>query len=59
MNKVVNSLLYVDSHDSIVRVLQSWRLWVVGAIVGALVAPVCMRSSRRHYRARGRGGGGP
>ena len=38
MNKIVDNLLYVDSHDSIMRVLQSWRLWVVGALVGALIA---------------------
>lgn len=38
MNKVVHNLLYVDAHDSIMRVLQSWRLWVVGALVGALIA---------------------
>lgn len=37
-NKFMRSLLYVDSHDSIVRVLQSWRLWIVGAIAGALLA---------------------
>lgn len=35
---LINTLLYIDSHDSIVRVFLSWRLWVVGAIVGAVVA---------------------
>ena len=37
-NKFTRALLYTDSHDSIVRVLQSWRLWVVGAILGAVLA---------------------
>lgn len=38
MNKVVDKLLYIDSHDSVMRVLQSWRLWIVGAMLGALIA---------------------
>jgi len=38
MSKLMDNLLYVDSHDSIKRVLQAWRLWVVGALVGALIA---------------------
>lgn len=38
MNKFVNSFLYVDSHDSLVRVLQAWRLWLVGAVIGVLLS---------------------
>ena len=34
---MVESLLIVDSPGHLVRVLQSWRLWVVGALVGALL----------------------
>jgi capsular polysaccharide biosynthesis protein len=50
--KLINTLLYVDSHDSIVRVLQSWRLWVVGAIVGALLASAIYFVFPPMYRAR-------
>lgn len=32
------NLLFQDSHDSLMRVLQSWRLWLVGALAGALLA---------------------
>lgn len=49
---LINTLLYVDSHDSIVRVLQSWRLWIVGAIVGALVASGIYLVFPPQYRAR-------
>lgn len=38
MRNLSHVLLFQDSHDSFVRVLQSWRLWLAGAIVGALVA---------------------
>jgi hypothetical protein len=38
MKRIVNRFLYEDAHDSMVRVLQSWRLWFLGASLGALVA---------------------
>ena len=50
-NKLVKTLLYVDSHDSIVRVLHSWRLWVVGAIIGALLASAIYLLFPPPYRA--------
>jgi hypothetical protein len=53
MSKVVDSLLYVDSHDSVMRVLQSWRLWVVGALVGTLIATGLYFVVPPLYRARG------
>ncbi len=37
MKKSINSLLVVDSPDQFIRVLQSWRLWVVGAVIGGLL----------------------
>lgn len=37
-NNMIKTLLTEDSHDSIVRVLRSWRLWVLGAIIGAVLA---------------------
>lgn len=52
MKKIVNGLFYVDSHDSIVRVLQSWRLWIVGAIAGALLAAGVYALFPPDYRAR-------
>jgi len=52
MKKFVNGLLYVDSHDSIVRVLQSWRLWIIGAIIGTLIATVVYAVFPPPYRAR-------
>jgi hypothetical protein len=52
MNNVVDKLLYVDSHDSLMRVLQSWRLWVVGALVGALVATGVFAVFPPPYRAK-------
>lgn len=38
MERIVKSLVKEDAHGSIVRVLQAWRLWLLGALVGALVA---------------------
>ena len=52
MNKYVNGLLYVDSHDSLVRVLQSWRLWILGAIIGTLAATLVYTVAPPPYRAR-------
>ncbi len=52
MKNVVKGLLYVDSHDSLMRVLQSWRLWVIGAIVGALLATGIYSLFPPPYRAR-------
>lgn len=52
MNKVVDKLLYVDSHDSVMRLLQSWRLWVVGALVGALIGAGVFAVFPSPYRAR-------
>lgn len=52
MNKYFNGLLYVDSHDSLVRVLQSWRLWILGAIIGTLLATALYTVAPPPYRAR-------
>jgi hypothetical protein len=52
MKKYVYGLLYVDSHDSIVRVFQSWRLWIVGAIIGTLVATAVYAIFPPPFRAR-------
>jgi hypothetical protein len=52
MNKYVNGLLYMDSHDSLVRVLRSWRLWILGAVIGALVATAFYQIAPPPYRAR-------
>ena len=52
MRKYVSGLLYVDSHDSIVRVLRSWRLWIVGAIIGTLLASGVYALFPPPYRAR-------
>ncbi len=52
MKNAMNSLLQVDSHDALVRVLQSWRLWLVGAIAGALVAAGIYALFPPEYRAK-------
>jgi hypothetical protein len=52
MNKTVEGLLYVDSHDSLVRVLQSWRLWILGAIIGAILASGVYALFPPPFRAR-------
>jgi len=52
MKKFVHGLLYVDSHDSLVRVFKSWRLWIVGAIIGALAATAVYAVFPPPYRAR-------
>lgn len=52
MKRMVNRLLYVDAHDSMVRVFQSWRLWLLGAAVGALVAAGGYFVFPPAYRAR-------
>lgn len=52
MKRMVNRLLYVDAHDSMVRVLQSWRLWFLGAVVGALVAAGLYLLFPPDFRAR-------
>lgn len=36
MKRLIEPLLIADSPDHLVRVLQSWRVWLVGALVGAL-----------------------
>jgi hypothetical protein len=38
MKKLANNLLYMDTHDSLVQVFRAWRLWFVGAMLGALIA---------------------
>lgn len=52
MNKLMNHLSYVDSHDSVVRVLQSWRLWLGGAVLGGLIASLIYFVLPPDYRAR-------
>lgn len=37
MKKLVEPLIVVDSPSHLVRVLQSWRLWMVGAVIGGLL----------------------
>jgi hypothetical protein len=37
MKKLIDPLLLVDSPGQLVRVLQSWRLWVAGAVIGAML----------------------
>jgi hypothetical protein len=37
MNRLIEPLLFADSPGHLVRVLQSWRVWLVGALVGALL----------------------
>lgn len=38
MRNPAEKLLFQDSHDSLLQVLQSWRLWLAGALAGALLA---------------------
>jgi capsular polysaccharide biosynthesis protein len=52
MDKVTKVLLYDDSHDSVLRLLQSWRLWLIGAVVGALVAALLYAVFPPPHRAR-------
>ena len=52
MSEMLKKLIYVDSHDSLVRVLQSWRLWLVGAVVGALIATGLYYVIPPPYRAK-------
>ena len=52
MKRFMNHLTYVDSHDTVVRVLQSWRLWVGGALLGALLASLIYFIFPPDYRAR-------
>jgi hypothetical protein len=52
MNRYVNGLLYVDSNDSLARVLQSWRLWLAGAVVGVLLSSAVYAVFPPPYRAR-------
>ena len=52
MKKVLNGLLAMDTHDSLVRVLQSWRLWMAGAMIGALVAYGVYAVFPPDYRAK-------
>lgn len=52
MKRMMNRLMYVDAQDSMVRVFQSWRLWLLGAVVGALVAAGIYYLFPPAYRAR-------
>jgi hypothetical protein len=52
MKNQANRLLNVDTHDSLVRVLQSWRLWIIGAIAGALIASGVYALFPSAYRAK-------
>lgn len=52
MKKAVERILGVDSHDTLVKVLQSWRLWLLGAVAGALFAWAVYALFPPPYRAR-------
>ncbi len=52
MKKIANRLLYSDTHDALVVVLQAWRLWLAGALVGALMAASVYALFPPPYRAR-------
>lgn len=52
MKKILDGLISIDSHDSLVLVLQSWRLWVVGAMIGALAAYGVYAAFPPAYRAK-------
>ncbi|MEN8242038.1 MAG: hypothetical protein ABFS17_08970 [Chloroflexota bacterium] len=52
MKRFSNHLSYVDSHDTVVRMLQSWRLWLGGAVLGALIASLVYLVFPPDYRAR-------
>lgn len=52
MKRLLNHLSYDDSHDSVVRVLQSWRMWLGGAVLGALIASLIYLVFPPDYRAR-------
>lgn len=51
MRNLSDRLLFQDSHDTLTRVLQSWRLWLVGALLGALVAAGVYALVPPDYRA--------
>jgi capsular polysaccharide biosynthesis protein len=52
MRTFLERFLYRKSHDSLVRVLLSWRLWVLGAAIGALAATTVYMLFPPPYRAR-------
>jgi capsular polysaccharide biosynthesis protein len=52
LRRYINWLLGPDSPDVFIRLLQAWRLWVVGAILGALLAGFAYGFSTPDYRAR-------
>lgn len=51
MKPLSENLLVQDNQDSLMRVLQSWRLWLLGALVGALVAAGVYALIPQSYRA--------
>ena len=53
MKKFNHRLLQSDSPDHILRVLQSWRLWVFGAIIGALLGGGVYALFPPPFRAQG------
>jgi capsular polysaccharide biosynthesis protein len=52
MRTFLDRFLYGKSHDSLVRVLMSWKLWVLGAAIGALAATAVYMLFPPPYRAR-------
>ncbi|MBW8010235.1 MAG: hypothetical protein FVQ83_03190 [Chloroflexi bacterium] len=52
LRRYINWLLGPGSPDVFIRLLQAWRLWVVGALLGALLAGLAYGLSTPDYRAR-------
>lgn len=52
MKTTIERYLGADSHDSLTGLLQSWRLWLLGAVGGALLALGLITVFPPAYRAR-------